>query len=75
MESDNRYKVWAMGQHELNQGWQSNAQETLLNHLKTCPHQLDSVQRDAKDWKSRGSPSWHTYQEAFLMEISPNYRA
>jgi len=75
MESDNCYKVLAMGQHELNRGWQSNAQETLLNHLKTCPHQLDSVQRDAKDWKSRGSPSWHTYQEAFLMEISPNYQA
>ena len=64
-ESDIHHKVWAMGQHEPNRGWQSNAQDTLLNHLKTCPHQLDSVRHDAKDWKSRGSPLRRTHQEAF----------
>ena len=64
-ETDLNYKVWAMGQSEPNRGWQSNAQDTLLNHLKTCPHQLDLVQQDAKDWRSRGSPLRCTYQEAF----------
>jgi hypothetical protein len=54
-----------MGQHEINRGWQSNAQDTLLNHLKTCPYQFDLVQRDARDWKSRGSPMRRTHQEAF----------
>jgi hypothetical protein len=62
-KSDVYHKVWAMGQHEINRGWQSNAQDTLLNHLKTCPYQFGSVQRDARDWKLRGSPMRCTHQE------------
>src|ERR1700683_4098971 len=59
------HKVWAMGQNEPNRGWQSNAQDTLLNHLKTCTLQPETVRQQAINWKSRASPVPRTHQDAF----------
>jgi hypothetical protein len=59
------HKVWAMGQNEPNRGWQSHTQDMLLNHLKTCMLQPETMWQQAIDWKSRASPVRCTHQEAF----------
>lgn len=57
-----------MGQKETGRGWQSDALDTVLHHLKTCPYQPEHIRTAAANWKANkktSSPSRRTYQEAF----------
>ena len=64
-------KVWAMGQNEPSRGWQSNAQDTLLNHLKTCMLHPETVRQQVINWKLKASPVRRTYQDAFGTNVMP----
>src|SRR3984957_5428682 len=64
-------KVWAMGQNEPSRGWQSNAQDTLLNHLKTCMLHPETVRQQVINWKLKASPVRRTYQDGFGTNVMP----